>query len=134
MLNKVQLIANLTRDPEVRATGDGKQIANLNVATSETWKDKSGQKQEKSEFHRVVAFGHSADFAAKYLNKGQKVYIEGALQTRKWTDKEGNDKYTTEIVISQYKGQLLSLSKSDSVKPATAIEPVDDSFDDDIPF
>lgn len=132
-LNKVQVIGNLCKDPEVRYSGDGKAIANLNVASSETWKDKSGEKQEKTEFHRVVVFGFSAEFAEKYLKKGQKVYVEGKLQTRKWTNKEGVDVYTTEIVVDGFKGQLLSLSKGEGVKPAMEQAPVE-SFDDDIPF
>ncbi|MBF0194065.1 MAG: single-stranded DNA-binding protein [Magnetococcales bacterium] len=108
-LNKVQLIGNVGKDPEIRFTQDGRPIANLTIATSETWNDKSGQKQEKTEWHRVVAFGKLADIIQQYVKKGSKLYIEGQLQTRKWTDNQGQDKYTTEIIIQQFGGQMLML-------------------------
>jgi single-strand DNA-binding protein len=97
-VNKVILIGNLGRDPETRYTTGGDAIANLNIATSEQWKDKSGEKQEKTEWHRVVLFGRQAEIAGEYLKKGRSVYIEGRLQTRKYTDKDGVEKYSTEIV------------------------------------
>jgi single-strand DNA-binding protein len=97
-VNKVILIGNLGRDPETRYTTGGDAITNLNIATSETWKDKSGEKQEKTEWHRVVLFGRQAEVAGEYLKKGRSVYIEGRLQTRKYTDKDGVEKYSTEIV------------------------------------
>ena len=97
-VNKVILIGNLGRDPETRYTTGGDAIANLNIATTEQWKDKSGEKQEKTEWHRVVLFGRQAEIAGEYLKKGRSVYIEGRLQTRKYTDKDGVEKYSTEIV------------------------------------
>ena len=97
-VNKVILIGNLGRDPETRYTTGGDAITNLNIATSEQWKDKNGEKQEKTEWHRVVLFGRQAEVAGEYLKKGRSVYIEGRLQTRKYTDKDGVEKYSTEIV------------------------------------
>ncbi|HET7261691.1 MAG TPA: single-stranded DNA-binding protein [Casimicrobiaceae bacterium] len=97
-VNKVILLGNLGRDPETRYTTDGSAVANLNIATSETWKDKNGEKQERTEWHRVVLFGRTAEIAGEYLKKGRSVYIEGRLQTRKYTDKDGVEKYSTEIV------------------------------------
>ncbi|MBF0272023.1 MAG: single-stranded DNA-binding protein [Magnetococcales bacterium] len=108
-LNKVQLIGNLGVDPEVRFTQDGKPVATLKIATSESWKDQQGQMQEKTEWHRVVAFGRVAEIAQQYLRKGSKLYIEGQLQTRKWTDNQGQERYTTEVVINPFGGQLLML-------------------------
>ncbi|MBF0628854.1 MAG: single-stranded DNA-binding protein [Magnetococcales bacterium] len=110
-LNKVQLIGNLGADPEVRFTQDGRPIANLNIATSDSWKDKQGQPQERTEWHRVVIFGKLAEIAQQYCRKGGKVYIEGQLQTRKWTDNQGQDRYTTEIVLQPYNGQLMLLDR-----------------------
>ena len=97
-VNKVILLGNLGRDPETRYTTGGDAVTNLNIATSEQWKDKSGEKQEKTEWHRVVLFGRQAEIAGEYLKKGRSVYIEGRLQTRKYTDKDGVEKYSTEIV------------------------------------
>jgi single-strand DNA-binding protein len=110
-VNKVILIGNLGRDPEVRHAQDGSKIVSLNVATSESWKDRnSGERKEKTEWHRVVIFNDRvADVAERYLKKGSKVYIEGALQTRKWTDQSGAEKYTTEVVIGKFKGELTLL-------------------------
>jgi single-strand DNA-binding protein len=97
-VNKVILLGNLGRDPETRYTTGGDAVTNLSIATSEQWKDKSGEKQERTEWHRVVLFGRQAEIAAEYLKKGRSVYIEGRLQTRKYTDKDGVEKYSTEIV------------------------------------
>ena len=110
-VNKVILIGNLGRDPEVRHAQDGTKIVNLNVATSESWKDRnSGERKEKTEWHRVVIFNDRvADVAERYLKKGSKVYIEGALQTRKWTDQSGVEKYSTEVVIGKFRGELTLL-------------------------
>lgn len=110
-LNKVQIIGNLGRDPEVRHTQDGKPIVNLTVATSETWKDKNtGEKKEKTEWHRVVIFNDGlAKVAEAYLKKGSTVYLEGQLQTRKYTDKDGIEKYSTEIVLQNFKGEMVLL-------------------------
>jgi single-strand DNA-binding protein len=96
-VNKVILIGNLGRDPEVRYMPSGDAVANITLATTETWKDKAGEKQEQTEWHRVAMFGKTAEIAGEYLKKGSQVYIEGRLQTRKWTDKEGQERYTTEI-------------------------------------
>ena len=147
MINKVILIGNLGREPDIKFTGDGKAIANLAVATSESWTDKTtGQKVEKTEWHRVVIFGRLADIAQKYLHKGSKVYIEGQLRTRKW-DKNGVDQYTTEVVLSGFNSILQMLNKvtgepqgepeiGDLDVAPEKIQPVqlDEEFDDDIPF
>lgn len=110
-VNKVILVGNLGRDPEVRTAQDGSKIVNLNIATSESWKDRSsGERREKTEWHRVVIFNPNlADVAERFLKKGSSVYIEGALQTRKWTDQSGQEKYTTEVVIGRFKGELTLL-------------------------
>jgi single-strand DNA-binding protein len=100
-LNKVTLIGNLGADPDLKYTPSGKPVCNLSVATNETWKDKAGEKQSKVEWHKVQAWGDLAENCAKYLAKGRSVYVEGKLQTRKWQDKDGKDRYTTEIVASQ---------------------------------
>ncbi|MCB2145121.1 MAG: single-stranded DNA-binding protein [Deltaproteobacteria bacterium] len=101
-INKVILVGNLGQDPEIRYTADGKPIANFSIATSESWKDKnSGEKREKTEWHRVVVFGKLAEICGEYLSKGRQVYIEGKLQTRKWQGQDGQDRYTTEIVVDQ---------------------------------
>ena len=148
MINKVILVGNLGREPDIKFTGDGKAIANLAVATSESWTDKTtGQKVEKTEWHRVVIFGRLADIAQKYLHKGSKVYIEGQLRTRKW-DKNGVDQYTTEVVLSGFNSALQMLNKVTGepqgepeigdldVAPEKKIQPVDDFEDqmEDIPF
>ncbi len=110
-VNKVILVGNLGRDPEVRNSADGMKIVQLSVATSESWKDKmSGERKEKTEWHRVVVFNERlADICEKYLRKGSKVYLEGQLQTRKWTDQQGQEKYTTEVVLQRYRGELTML-------------------------
>ena len=110
-VNKVILIGNLGRDPEVRSMQDGGKIVQLSVATSEQWRDRaSGERKEKTEWHRVVIFNERlAEVAEKYLRKGSKVYLEGALQTRKWTDKDGQEKYTTEVVLGKFRGELTML-------------------------
>jgi single-strand DNA-binding protein len=109
-VNKVILIGNLGKDPEVRSMQNGGKVANLSLATSESWKDKStGEKKEKTEWHRVVIFGQLADIAERYLKKGSKVYVCGSLQTRKWTDKDGNEKYSTEVVLQGFNSELTML-------------------------
>jgi single-strand DNA-binding protein len=110
-VNKVILIGNLGRDPEIRSTQDGTRVANLSVATSESWRDKnSGERREKTEWHRVVIFNDRiVDVAEKYLHKGSKIYLEGQLQTRKWTDQSGQEKYTTEVVLQRFRGELTML-------------------------
>lgn len=123
-VNKVMLIGNLGRDPEVRAMQSGDRVANLAIATSERWKDKaSGEQREKTEWHRIVIFNQPlVNVAEQYLRKGAKVYIEGQLETRKWTDQQGQEKYTTEIVLRPYRGELTMLDsrsggQSDSYAP-----------------
>ncbi len=148
-INKVILIGNLGRDPEVRNTQDGSKVVNLNLATSESWRDRNtGERRERTEWHRIVIFNDKlAEVAEQYLRKGSKIYIEGQLQTRKWTDQSGQEKYTTEIVLQRYRGELQMLdtrgggpsgageqqvgydqspSRSEPAAPA--------DFDDEIPF
>lgn len=110
-VNKVILIGNLGRDPEVRSMNNGGKVVNLSVATSETWRDKnSGERQERTEWHRVVIFNEKlGEVAERYLKKGAKVYVEGALQTRKWTDQSGQEKYSTEVVLQRFRGELTML-------------------------
>lgn len=152
-INKVILVGNLGAKPEIKYASNGNAISNLSVATSESWTDKStGQKQERTEWHRVSLFGKVAEIAGQYLDKGSKVYVEGKLQTRKWQDQNGQDRYTTEVVISGYSGTLQMLDRRDDMssntvsqqaqpqaqnsnQPAPAITPVaSDEFEDDIPF
>jgi len=110
-VNKVILVGNLGRDPEIRSMQNGGRVANLSVATSESWKDKnSGERREKTEWHRVVMFDDRlVDVAERYLKKGSKVYVEGQLQTRKWTDQSGQEKYSTEVVLQRFRGELTML-------------------------
>ena len=110
-VNKVILVGNLGRDPEVRRLGSGDPVVNLRIATSETWKDKaSGERKEKTEWHSVVIFNENlARVAEQYLKKGSKVYVEGQLQTRKWTDQQGVEKYSTEVVLQRFRGELTIL-------------------------
>ena len=149
-LNKVTLIGNLGKDPEVRNAQSGMKIINLTIATSDSWNDKaSGERKEQTEWHRVVIMNDRlADVAEKYLKKGSKIYIEGKLQTRKWTDNAGQEKYTTEVLIGRFGGELLLLdrnpnssSEAYTAKPAAA-RPAAASWDakagadldDEIPF
>lgn len=142
-VNKVILIGRLGQDPQVNSTQDGREIANLSIATSESWKDKnSGERKEKTEWHKVVIYNDNiAKLAKNYLKKGSKVYVEGALQTRKYTDKAGIEKYTTEIVLQNFGGKLMMLDGKDSAQPAeeqtystSAKEAHNAPLDDDIPF
>src|SRR5690349_2412408 len=111
-VNKVILVGNLGDDPEARSLNNGGEVVNLRVATSETWKDRDGQRQERTEWHRVVIFNENLGRVAKqYLKKGSKVYLEGQLQTRKWTDQSGQDKYSTEIVLQRFRGELVLLDR-----------------------
>ena len=139
-INKVILIGNLGSDPEVRYLPSGNAVANLNVATSESWKDRqTGEQQERTEWHRVVIFGKLAEIAGQYLRKGSKVYLEGKLQTRKWQDQQGQDRYTTEVVID-INGQMQMLDGRSDSAPQTqqprqqASAPAVDDFEDSIPF
>ena len=109
-INKVILVGNLGADPETRYTKGGAPVTNLRIATSESWRDKeSGQVEERTEWHRVTTFGRLAEISGEYLRKGSKVYLEGQLQTRKWTDQSGQERYTTEIVLQQFRGELTML-------------------------
>ncbi len=112
-VNKVILVGNLGRDPEIRYTADGRPIANFSIATSESWMDKnSGEKREKTEWHRIVVFGKLAEICGQYLSKGKQVYIEGKLQTRKWQGQDGQDRYTTEVVVD-FGGTMQMLGSRD---------------------
>jgi single-strand DNA-binding protein len=154
-INKVIIIGNLGRDPETRYMPDGGAITNISVATTDKWKDKNGEMQEKTEWHRVAFFGKLAEIAGEYLKKGSQVYVEGRLQTRKWQDKDGADKYTTEIVANQMQmlgsrpgmgggrgGEAPEASEGGSAgggarpasKPAAKSGGKFDDFEDDIPF
>ena len=144
-LNKVQIIGNLGKDPEVRHTNDGRAIVNLSVATAETWRDKNtGEKKEKTEWHRVVIFNEGlAKIAEAYLKKGSTVYLEGQLQTRKWTDKDGVEKYSTEIVLQNFRGEMVLLGGKDGAaeRPEQKVQEFKDEakrvFDmdgDSVPF
>lgn len=136
-VNKVILVGNVGQDPEVRYTANGQAVANMSIATSEVWKDKvSGEKQERTEWHRVVFFGKVAEIVRDYTKKGSKVFVEGALRTRKWEDKNGMERYTTEVVATDM--QMLDARGGD-VSPAAPAEQVVDMgsselMDDDIPF
>lgn len=134
-INKVILVGNVGRDPEIRAAQDGTKIASLSIATSESWKDKvTGDRKDRTEWHRVVVFNPQiSEFVEKYVTKGVKLYIEGQLQTRKWTDQSGAERYTTEIVITRFKGEISILdSRNDSSTSYDAPSPKD--LNDDIPF
>jgi len=115
-INKVILVGNLGQDPEVRYTANGGAITNISIATSESWKDKNtGQIQDKTEWHRISLFGKIAEIAGEYLKKGTQVYIEGKLQTRKWVDKQGQDRYSTEVIVDSFNGVMQMLGdKSDN--------------------
>jgi len=158
-VNKVILVGNLGRDPEIRSTQDGMRIVNFTLATSESWRDKmSGERKERTEWHRVVIFNERlGEIAEKYLKKGSKVYLEGALQTRKWTDNSGQERYTTEVVLQRFRGEMTMLdgarggtlgpspegleedfgdtpaASRPAALPGRGRTPVDD-LDDDIPF
>jgi single-strand DNA-binding protein len=111
-VNKVILVGSVGKDPEVRTTQDGTKIVNLSLATSETWKDRSGERVEKTEWHRVVIFNDRvSDATERYVKKGAKIYVEGALQTRKWTDQSGQEKYSTEVVIGKFNGTMTMLDR-----------------------
>src|SRR3974377_313167 len=129
-VNKVILVGNLGRDPELRSTQDGIRIANLAVATSESWRDRvSGERKERTEWHRVVIFNERlGEIAEKYLKKGSKVYLEGALQSRKWTDNSGQERYTTEVVLQRFRGELTML---DGARGGALAQPTEPGFDEE---
>ena len=155
-VNKVILVGNLGADPEARSLNNGGEVVNLRVATSESWKDRDGNRQERTEWHRVVIFNENLGRVAKnYLRKGSKVYLEGQLQTRKWTDQSGQEKYSTEVVIQRFNGELVLLDSRDSgggggrdyddggsfggggsSRPQQRPQPAtfDTDLDDDVPF
>ena len=157
-VNKVILVGNLGADPESRSFANGGEVVNLRVATSETWKDRDGNRQEKTEWHSVAIFNENLGRVAKsYLKKGSKVYLEGQLQTRKWQDQSGNDRYSTEIVLQKFRGELVLLDSRDggggggggrgydedfggsgggSARPQQRPQPAafDTDLDDDVPF
>ena len=140
-VNKVILVGNLGADPEVKYMPNGNAVANVTVATSESWKDKqSGEQKDTTEWHRVVFFRRLAEIAGEYLKKGSQIYIEGKLQTRKWQDKNGNDRYTTEIIANEMQmlggrgGGSADFGAASSSAAAPAPAAVVDEFDDDIPF
>jgi single-strand DNA-binding protein len=156
-VNKVILVGNLGADPEARSLNSGGEVVNMRVATSEQWKDRDGNRQERTEWHNVVIFNENLGRVAKnYLRKGSKVYLEGQLQTRKWQDQSGNDKYTTEVVLQRFRGELVLLDSregagggrgafGDSYDDAGAGAPArtqsrpqpaafDTDLDDDVPF
>jgi len=130
-VNKVILVGNLGRDPEIRSTNDGTRIANLALATSETWRDRnSGERKERTEWHRVVIFNERlVEIAEKYLRKGSKIYVEGALQTLKWTDNQGQERYSTEVVLQRFRGELTMLDGAGGGRGGGAMEGAGD-FDD----
>ena len=139
-VNKVILVGNLGRDVELRYTPGGSAVATLNLATTEVWNDKGGQRQEKTEWHRVVLWGKTAESLADYLTKGKQIYVEGKLQTRKWKDKDGNDKYTTEVrgdrvvLLGGGGGGKAAADRGEPMpQQETSKEPVE-LTDDDIPF
>jgi single-strand DNA-binding protein len=144
-VNKVIILGNLGQDPEVRHNQNGGKIVNLSVATSESWKDKeTGERKDKTEWHRVVIFNPNlADVAERFLKKGSKVYLEGQLQTRKWQDSSGADKYSTEVVLQNFKGELVMLDRKPEGQSANNAQSNNNDgwtgsnipdFDDDIPF
>ena len=156
-VNKVILVGNLGQDPESRSFANGGEVVNLRIATSENWKDRDGNRQERTEWHSVAIFNENLGRVAKsYLRKGSKVYIEGQLQTRKWQDQSGNDRYTTEIVLQKFRGELVLLdargegggsggsfggdeygsSSGGGSKPQSRPQPAafDNDLDDDVPF
>jgi single-strand DNA-binding protein len=154
-VNKVILVGNLGDDPEARSLNNGGEVVNLRVATSENWKDRDGNRQERTEWHRVVIFNENLGRVAKqYLRKGSKVYLEGQLQTRKWQDQSGADKYSTEVVLQRFRGELVLLDKREgggsfddsgdssggfggggASRPQSRPQPAFDSdLDDDVPF
>ena len=143
-INKVILVGNLGNEPDSRPLPNGGAVTNISIATSDTWKDKNtGEMQERTEWHRVVFFGKLGEIAGLYLHKGSKVYVEGALRTEKWTDKDGHDRYTTKVIANEMqmldKKSELPDNQSEVSQPASpSTKPTDqaamDAFDDDIPF
>ena len=117
MINKVILIGNIGAKPEIRKTQNGDKVASFTIATNETWKDQQGQQQTRTEWHRVVIFGGLTQIVESYLDKGSKIYIEGQLRTRKWQNQQGQDQYSTEVVLTQFKGSLQMLDSNPNASP-----------------
>ena len=142
MINKVTLLGNIGQDPDIRTTQGGKELASFSLATSETWKDKaSGEKKTKSEWHKVVIFNDNlVNLVKNYTQKGSKIYLEGKLQTRDWQDKDGNKKYTTEIILNGFESKIVLLDNKEDNKPKMsesddkAFKEAETSLDDEIPF
>ena len=142
-INKVILVGNLGNDPETRYTPNGSAVTNISIATSESWKDKqSGEQKERTEWHKVVFFGRLAEIAAEYLRKGSQVYVEGSLRTNKWQDRDGNDRWTTEVIAAEMQmlggrsggGRPAESAPAQAPRQAAAPAGDSDDFDDDIPF
>ncbi len=142
-VNKVILVGTCGKDPETRYMPSGGAVTSISVATNESWKDKqTGEKQERTEWHNITFFGRLAEIAGEYLKKGSQVYIEGSLRTEKWQDKQGNDRYTTKVIANEMQmlggrpggGDFAPQQSSSQPQPANQPAPVDNSFDDDIPF
>ena len=131
-VNKVILIGNLGKDPEVRHTQSGATVVNFSIATNEAWNNKDGEREERVEWHKIVAFGKLADICGQYLTRGKQVYIEGKLQTRSWDDRDGNKRYTTEIVASRM--TMLGVGQQSRQEEDDSSGVKDDRYDDDIPF
>lgn len=139
-VNKTILLGNVGKDPEIRTMQNGGRIANLSIATSESWKDKAtGERKENTQWHRVVIFNDAlVGIAERFLKKGSKVYLEGQLETRKWTDAEGKDNYSTEVVLRPYRGELVLLdsrqTETHQEERSHGMDALDDELDDEIPF
>jgi single-strand DNA-binding protein len=136
-LNSVQLIGNVGKDPEIRSTQSGSKVANLRIATTEKWKDKSGERQERTEWHTLVVWGQLADIVEKYVTKGSKVYVRGKLTTREW-EKDGAKRYSTEVVLQGFGAELILLDSKNGggerSAPSTSSARMNDSYDEDAPF
>lgn len=137
-VNKVIIVGRLGQDPEIRYTQGGSAVSNFSVATSENWTDKEGQKQERTEWHRVVVWGKAAENCAQYLGKGRQVFVEGRLQTRQWEDKDGNKRYTTEVIANTVqfldKGEMSNNASSQEMNTAPMDMPQGPAMEEDIPF
>ena len=136
MINKVILIGNIGAKPEIRTTQNGDKVASFTIATSENWKDQQGQQQTRTEWHKIVIFGKLTQIVESYLDKGSKIYIEGQLRTRKWTNQQGQDQYSTEVVLTQFKGslQMLDTKPSNQSNSQLSNRRIATVVDDEIPF
>ena len=134
MINKCILVGRLGNDPELKYTNSGSAVSNISIATTEKWTDKSGERQEKTEWHKVVVFGKSAEFAGEYAHKGSLVYVEGRLQTRSWEDREGNKRYTTEIVAQNFRLLDSKRDREESTAPKEEESYQSPNDESDVPF